>query len=450
MKLSLSDTIAAGKRSRASRGATIIAGGALLLVGIGAFLVRDNLGALTWLFCGIAMAGLTALVVWRPKEEEIDSEEDVLSVAQKAIRQEAERLDSRRAELERVLMAYGEWMEFPDYHELRDTSWDVPERSARDAEVAALLDAESDRILLKFSSGEYFEDRKFQTKLLLLELWSFMERISRIYQPESERPFLETNLESLLKAINRASLQVILLLEEVPIVEAKDWNLRKMSDAVRKASKVYKKYEDLQPLLDPVRYLWQGSKFLLASNPLFAAGWIAGSELIGRAGKRIGKRALDGYLLSIVRQTLGIIAWETASIYDKTHRYRNPDWVFAVELVHLVSKFPLTRTTVREAFKEIGGIPLRSSYDRIFLYRCIAQQVSPKPERFAQADLLEPGTRNAIAKRLEAFRESHLEASKPRDLAAWRKGLEERLALDEPEGLPGPEAGQSRSPNRQS
>lgn len=436
MKLILSDTIAAGKRSRASRGATIVAGCALLILGIGAFLARDGLGGIAWLFCGVAMAGLAALVVWRPGEENAGGEDEALTVAQEAIRQEAERLDARRTELERVLMAYGEWMEFPDYQELRDTRWNTPARSARDAEVAALLDSESDRILKKFSSGEYFEDRKFQTRLLLLELWSFMERISRIYQPESERPFLETNLEALLKAVNRASLQVILLLEEVPIVEAKDWNLRRMSDAVRKASKVYQKYEDFQPILDPVRYLWQGSKFLLAANPLFAAGWIAGSELLRRGGKRIGKRALDGYLLSVVRQTLGIIAWETASIYDRTHRYRNPDWVFAVELAHLVSKFPLTRTTVREAFREIGGIPLRSSYDRIFLYRCIAQQVSPKPERFAQADLLARETRQAIVSRLELFREAHIETTKPRAVTAWRRDLSGRLdlAADDPPG----------------
>ena len=438
MKLILSDAIAAGKRSRASRGATIVAGTTLALLAFGAFYARNELGSLTWMFCGVALAGLTALVVWRPQEEASSAEDDTLTIAQEAIRQEADRLDSRRAELEKVLMAYGEWMEFPDYHELHEVDWVTPDRSARDAEVAALLDAESDRILQKFSSGAYFEDRPFPTKLLLLELWSFMEQISRIYQPESERPFLETNLESLLKAVNRASIQVILLLEEVPIVEAKDWNLRKMSDAVSKASTVYKKYEDLQPILDPVRYLWQGSKFLLASNPLFAAGWIAGSELIRRGGKRIGKRALDGYLLSIVRQTLGIIAWETASIYDRTHRYRNPDWVYAVELAHLVSQFPLTRTTVRDAFKELGGIPLRSSYDRIFLYRCVAQQVSPKPERFAQADLLTIETRESIAQRLEQFRETHIEDPKPRDLSSWRKGLAKRLDIDPSTPPPGP------------
>ena len=60
-----------------------------------------------------------------------------------------------------------------------------------------------------------------------------MERIASVYNPESDRPILETNLEALLKAVNRASLQIILLLEEVPLFEVKDMNLRKVSDNIR-------------------------------------------------------------------------------------------------------------------------------------------------------------------------------------------------------------------------
>jgi hypothetical protein len=44
------------------------------------------------------------------------------------------------------------------------------------------------------------------------------------------------------KAVNRASLQIILLLEELPILEVKEMNLRKVSENIRTASKVYRKY----------------------------------------------------------------------------------------------------------------------------------------------------------------------------------------------------------------
>ena len=187
--------------------------------------------------------------------------------------------------------------------------------------------------------------------------------------------------------------------------------------------------DPLQLLKELLLFRLQGSKFLLAANPLLAAGWVAGSELLWKGGKRVGKKAIDGYLLSLVRQSLGIIAWETATIYDRTHRFRNPDWIYAVELAHLVSKFPLTRDTLHEALKELGTIPFRSSYDRIFLYRCIAQHVSPKPERFAQPELLLDETCEQIRARLEKFQAEHLEDAKLKDVEKWRKGMMDRLGL---------------------
>jgi hypothetical protein len=150
---------------------------------------------------------------------------------------------------------------------------------------------------------------------------------------------------------------------------------------------------------------------------------------VWRGGKKIGRKALDAYLLRLVRQTLGIVAWETASIYDRNHRYRNPDWVFAVELAHLSSQFELTRDVLHDALKEVGRIPLKSSYDRIFLYRCIAQHVSPKPERFAQADLLSREIREQIRDRLDSFHTTHLHGARPRATEKWRKGVAARLGL---------------------
>ena len=132
-----------------------------------------------------------------------------------------------------------------------------------------------------------------------------------------------------------------------------------------------------------------------------------------------------------MRQSLGIIAWETATIYDRTHRYRNPDWVFAVELAHLVSQFATDRETLRAALKEFGRIPLKSSYDRIFLYRCVAQHVSPRPERFCQNELLSVETREQIRVRLDQFRAAHLPEARDKDLAKWRKAMQTRLDLSD-------------------
>ena len=426
-------TLDFSKRSQLSRGARFLASILFFILAVVALFIDINPGWMNWMFSGVCFIGCGVLVLWKAEETDDLREEDLIEVAKQAIHSEAERLDNKRTELERVLMSYGEWMEFPDFEKLQNLDWkgEVP---GADKRITEILDLQADKMLTGFSSGEYWEDGKFQTRKLLLELFGFMESIAAIYYPDAERPILETNLESLLKAINRASLQIILLLEELPLFDVKEMNIRKASDSIRKASKVYRKYEELQPLLEPVRYLWQGSKFFLSSNPLLAAGWIAGSEILWKGGKKIGKKAMDAYFLSLMRQTLGILAWETAGIYDKTYRYRSPDWIYGLELVHFASRFEPTTEMLRAVFKELGGIPLRSSYDRIFLYRCVANHVSSKPERFASCDWLPGEMAKDICKRLEEFAAKNLpkEDLDSKDHEAWKSELRERVGvLDE-------------------
>jgi hypothetical protein len=388
-----------------------------------------------WGFFGVALGGLLALVLGRGRDRQEtggETDQDVLlAAAREALRGEADRLDARRNELEKRLVAYGEWLEFPDYDELQDMRWAVSGGSALDEQVAVLLDAEAERMMARFSNGAYWEGGTFDPRMVLAELLDFMVAIARVYQPDSDKPFLETNLEAMFKAVNRASLQVILLLEEMPIVDAQEWNLRKVSDGVRRASKVYRQYGRVRPYLGPVRYLWHGSRLLTLSNPLTAAGWIAGSELLWRGGKALGTKAANAYLLSLVRQTLGIVAWETASIFDATHRFRNPDFVYGVELAHLVSRFPLDRGTLQAALKELGRIPFRSTFDRVFLYRCVAQQVSPRPERFSQADLMDEEVRRAILLQLTEFLDEHVEEASDHQVAKWRTGVLQRLQVED-------------------
>lgn len=388
---------------------------------------------LKWTVIGIAFTGLVVTSRWRTATKGIPAnEEEIIDLARRAIKSEATRLDMKRQELEKVLMAYGEWMEFPDFKTLQTIDWKNEAHLTMDTRVAELIDHESDLVLQRFSSGVYWTGGQFEGRKLLLDLATFTESIARIYRPDSELPLLELNLDSLFRAVNRASLQIILLLEELPIIEVKEMNLRKVSENIRTASNVYRKYEELQPYLAPMRYLWHGGKMLIASNPFLAAGWIAGSELIWRGGKHFGKKAMDIYLLSLVRQSLGIIAWETAGVYDPSHRYRSPDWVFGVELAHLLSKFDETPEILRETLRELGRLHLRSTYDRIFLYRCVAQNASPKPKEFAQSERLPYATRVEIRDRLLAFHEKHIAEKGALGSDAtlkWREGLEERLGL---------------------
>lgn len=422
-------------RSRLTRGARFAGGLCFTLLATVTLLAGIEPVWAKWLIFLVSLSGLLVLSFWRLPQapaEESATNEDLVEIARNAIRSETSRLDAKRQDLEKILMTYGEWMEFPDFKALQTIDWKDEAHLRMDSRVAELIDRESDLLLQRFSSGVYWPEGSFEGKQLLLDLAAFTESIARVYKPDSNLPLLELNLESLLKAVNRASLQIILLLEELPILEVKEMNLRKVSENIRTASKVYRKYEEIQHYLAPVRYLWHGGKFLFTTNPILAAGWIAGSELLWKGGKHLGKKAVDVYLLSLVRQTLGIIAWETAGIYDQTHRYRSPDWVYGVELAHLLSLFDETPEILRETFRELGRLSFRSTYDRIFLYRCIAQNASPKPKQFAQAELLPLATRREIRERLLGFYDKNLGEGSPMSNDAtrkWRAGLDERLGL---------------------
>ncbi len=420
------------QRSTSSRGAVWVAAVVLVLVLVQTVFLYPELGWRAGVIFVMSLGALLTLFLWRTSEEEeaTTRTQAIIDEARETVRVEMAALEERRAEIGRLLMTYGELTEFPDLEKLKKVEWASIPKSERDESVRELIESGSDRMLGRFSAGDYWEGGQFQHRLLLADLAGFMEGIARVYKPDSDKPLLETNLESLLKAINRASLQVILLLEELPVLSVKDYNLRKMYDGVRTAGKFYQKYEELSPMLDPVRYLWHGSKFLMMSNPLFAAGWIAGSELMVEGSKRLGKKMMDTYLLTLLKQSLGIIAWETASIFDEEHRYRDPDWVYAVELAHLVSLFPLSRDTLRGAMRELGSIPLRSSYDRIFLYRCVTQHVSPKPENFAQKDLMTAVVRAQIAERLKEFFVRFIHGRQEKKIAAWRAGVASRLGVE--------------------
>lgn len=426
------------RRSLLSRGGRVAAGLLFLLLGAVAFFVNFDPAWFLWVHLGLCLAGFLVILFWKSAVSEQSEEEQVLEVVRQALHHEGERLDKKRIELEKVLMSYGEWREFPDFEKLQNLDWRNETHARHDEQVAEIVEREAQEMLERFSSRAYWDAEnggRFDARKLLLDLFTLMEDIARIHQPDSDRPLLETNLEELLRAVNRASLQIILLLDEVPLIELQNLNLRQASDFVSKAAKVHRKYQELEPILSKMRLASQGGKLLIAGNPLLAGLWIAGSELIWRGGKKLGKKAFDAYLLSLVHQTLGILARETAAIYDPGHRYRDPNWVFGVELAELFSRFDASGDTLRKGFRELGKLPLRSCYDRLYLYRCVARRASPKPGSFAQAELLSGEAREEIRDRLLAFHEKHFggeAGNSQREYRKWREKMEVRLGMADP------------------
>ena len=426
-------------------GPTVLAGAAggvmVLLAIVGAVGSAGLFHWLAMLLAGVATLGAAFLFrrELAAEEFEIVREREGLDELRVRVEEGMTSFERKRLAFEDRLLTYGEWMEFPeaisfgDTDEARsavfsDTEGGSKLHAERDREVALKVQAASEAMLAKFREDHYSQGGRFQPRLLLQDILDFIEEIALVYRPGSTQPILETSVERILKAVNRISLQLLFQLEQIPL-NLKDYQLATAYDHVRRASRLHGYYKTVSPYLPIANYTWHLGKLIAGTNPISAGTWFLGSEVLRRGGAKISKRYVDHYSLKLTAEAMRILGNEAAVLFDEDYRYREPSWIYGVELVDLVHRFPLSRETLQKALDEVGRLTLRSSYDRVFLYRCLAAHSSPRPGRFARPDLLRDSERRDIARRLEQFFEDCVHGKQPDEVDAWRSEVSARLGV---------------------
>jgi hypothetical protein len=133
--------------------------------------------------------------------------------------------------------------------------------------------------------------------------------------------------------------------------------------------------------------------------------------------------------LALLSSVVRVIGYEVAGIYGGHFRHRDANWIYAAELTELVSEFPLSRDSLAHALREIGALELRGEYDRVFLYRCLANRKSAGPERYSAAAVLTMEERRAVATRLERFLEAFVHGKSADRIRRWKLAAEQRLGI---------------------
>lgn len=351
-----------------------------------------------------------------------------LLALKKSLESDALGFEKQRQSFEDRLITYHEWTEFPDVQQFAEAKDDPEEVTARDRQVLQLVQGAADQFLSGFQSDRYSVDGEFEPRLILDELTDFVSSVARIYKPGSKEPLLETSVETLLKSVNHVSLQLLFQLEQLPL-NLKDYSLARAYDHIRKASRAYEYYKSVSPVLPYVSYTWQVGRLVMGANPIVAGAWMLGSEIIKRAGRKISKEYIDRYSLKLTGEAIRIIANETAMTFDSDFRYRDPNWIYGLELAELVHQFPLSRETLQVALCDIGSLPLRNSYDRIFLYRCLAAGKSPQPGLLIRAEAINGEQRREIAERLERFFRNHVHGRRRERVESWMAGAAQRIGV---------------------
>ena len=212
------------------------------------------------------------------------------------------------------------------------------------------------------------------------------------------------------------------------------YDLKSIYSVVSRAVKGFGYYQTAKPYLDVASGLWAAGRVVSSSNPItFIAWWAAGKATTYGASK-LGQHVIDQQAVGLIRQLVEIVAVEIASIYSPMIRYRDVNWTYGVELVHLANQLNVSDTARVEAMRRLAALNLKDEYGRVSLMRHLAAGTSARPAKYRPAESLAPEQRKTIAEQLESFllRFAMNDASANIDKAAldrWQSETEDRLKV---------------------
>lgn len=381
--------------------------------------------------CFIAFISSLIIVFFRQESSEalrlkyrarkMQEDEEKLLQLQKAYQAKVNVLADKEMEVKQKLMQYRQYAEFPD-----EQTAEVGNKAFFDDEVAELLHDKAEMIFDKIINKKYIEKKDFKHELLLADIADLVDSVARIHHPDSQHPLLETSIENLLGSLNRVSLQLLVLIDSFPI-NIKEYNLRKTYLYIQKSAATIGYYKKAEPFLT---FAGPMLRIGLAANPLVGVAQTVALE----AGKHAIKAGSEKYALNLLHDVIEIIGEQASTIFgENALRHRSEHWVYAVELTELMHHFsPAEPAALSKAMKIISGLLLRSEYDRIFIYHCLAQNKSAGPERFSN-DFFTGKDRQELVSKLRDFAENTVNKNrteeKDRKVISWRKKAEQRLGL---------------------
>ncbi len=340
----------------------------------------------------------------------------------------AERLEERERDLASRFARFHEFLEYPleNVHAQKSTG-QLQKLSEQDRTVRQLLEAEAERVYEKIRRNGYTVDHKVDVTAIREETLQLIQRVAKIYNPASQNPLLETSFDQLARAASRICLHVLVLLEQLP-VNVQHYNANKLYGYMQKAITSYGVYQKASPWFTYLsRGLYAGRLFS-GANPATLGVWWLATELGKRGSQKVVETMVDRQAIATLHDLVTVIGVEVAGIYGTGFRQRDAGWILGAELAELIHCFPMSGESLRNGLRQITALPLRSEYDRIYLYRCVADHRSVGLQ-LADPAMLSREEREAIARHLETFFTSHIHGATASSLKKWREGFEQRFDL---------------------
>ena len=339
-----------------------------------------------------------------------------------------ERLEERERDLATRFASFHEFLEYPlvDVH-AEKSSGQLQKLSQQDRSVRQLLETEAERVYEKIRRNGYSVNGKVDLNTIRNEALQMIQQVAKVYNPDSRNPLLETSLDQLARAASRICLHVLVLLERLP-VSVQHYNANSLYSYIQKAIASYGVYQKASPWLTYATRGMYAGRMLSATNPVTLGAWWLATELGKRGAQKVIENVIDRQAVATLHDLVTVIGVEVAGIYGTGFRQRDAGWILGAELVELIHCFPMSGESLRNGLRQITAIPLRSEYDRVYLYRCLADHRSVGLQ-LADPAMLTREEREAIAKNLEMFFTSHIHGANESNLKKWRDGFEQRFDL---------------------
>ncbi|MDG2128549.1 MAG: hypothetical protein P8K08_11195 [Fuerstiella sp.] len=339
----------------------------------------------------------------------------------------AERLADRERTLAEQTVRFQEFTEYPTSQTAGTNDVATTLRlSEADRKVQTLLEAEAERVYEKIRQNGYNVAGKIDAESIRSDVVDLIQRVAKVYSPTSDNPLLETSFENLARSASRICLHMLVLLEQLP-VDIKRYNINEMYGYIQKAVQGYGTYQQVAPWLKYVTRGAYAGRMAAGMNPVTLGAWWLATELGRRGAQHVVENVVDRQAVGILHDVVTVIGTEVSNIYGPGFRQRDAAWIFGTELTELLRSFPESREALSQALREVTALQLRSEYDRIYLYRCLAGHRSAGL-RIEDPAVLSRADREEIVTKLEAFFSQHIHGADA-DRVAWQHDLETRFDL---------------------
>ena len=407
-------------------------------------------GLAWWTLLAAAIIGQSSLIWLWPRQAELDADvvalRATLSSEQKRHfeRQEEftrlrqtlqtellfreERIQEHERDLASRFARFQEFLEYPveDVH-AEKSSGELQKLTEQDRNVRKILEAEAERVYEKIRHNGYTVNGKVDLDTIRSEAFSLIQQVAKIYNPTSQNPLLETSFDQLTRAASRICLHVLVLLEQLP-VSVQHYNANRLYGYMQKAIASYGVYQKASPWFTYLSRGLYAGRLVSATNPAALGAWWLATELGKRGAQKVIENVVDRQAIATLHDLVTVIGVEVAGIYGTGFRQRDAGWILGAELVELVHSFPMSGESLRNGLRHVTALSLRSEYDRVYLYRCLADHRSAGLQ-LADPAMLPREEREIIAKHLEAFFTSHIHGAIEANLKKWSDGFEQRFDL---------------------